>query len=69
MLGMQMGRADVSQDANSIHGFSQDACMEGPVMTMDATVEKPENYWRAGMKMYDHPRKGAPLKSRTKDWK
>ena len=41
-----MGKADVSQDANSAPGFPQDACMEGPVMTMDATVEKPENYRR-----------------------
>ena len=42
MPGMQMGKADVSKDANSVPGFPQDAYMEGPAM--DAMVEKPENY-------------------------
>ena len=41
---MQMGKADVSKDANSVPGFPQDAYMEGPPMAMDAMVEKPENY-------------------------
>lgn len=41
--GMQMGKADVSKNANSVPGFPQDAYMEGPAMAMDAMVEKPEN--------------------------
>jgi FtsP/CotA-like multicopper oxidase with cupredoxin domain len=44
MPGMQMGKAEVSKDANSVPGFPQDAYMEGPAMAMDAMVEKPENY-------------------------
>ena len=43
MPGMQMGKVDVSKDANSVPGFPQDAYMEGPPMAMDAMVEKPEN--------------------------
>jgi hypothetical protein len=42
--GMQMGEAEVSQDANSVPGFPQDAFMEGPAMAMDKMVDKPENY-------------------------
>ncbi len=41
---MQMGQADVSEDANSVPGFPQDAFMESPAMAMDARVEKPETY-------------------------
>jgi len=44
MPGMQMGRADVSKDANSVPGFPQDAFMESPAMAMDAMVEKPETF-------------------------
>jgi manganese oxidase len=44
MGGMQMGRADVSKDANSVPGFPQDAFMESPAMAMDAMVEKPETH-------------------------
>jgi hypothetical protein len=42
--GMQMGKPDVSKDANSVPGFPQDAFMEGPMMAMDAMVDKPENF-------------------------
>jgi len=42
MGGMQMGKADVSSDANTVPGFPQDAFMESPAMAMDAMVEKPE---------------------------
>ena len=44
MRGMQMepGKAKVSEDANSVPGFPQDAYMEGPVMTMDTMFHKPE---------------------------
>jgi hypothetical protein len=46
--GMQMGKPavspDVSQDANSVPGFPQDAFMEGPMMAMDQMVDKPENF-------------------------
>src|SRR5437870_2390607 len=41
---MQMGKPDVSRDANSVPGFPQDAFMEGPMMAMDEMVDKPENY-------------------------
>ena len=46
MQGMEMNpdKADVSKDANSVPGFPQDAYMEGPMMTMDKMVSKPENY-------------------------
>ncbi len=42
--GMQMGKPDVSKDANSVPGFPQDAFMEGPMMAMDKMVDKPENF-------------------------
>jgi hypothetical protein len=42
--GMQMGRPDVSKDANAVSGFPQDAFMEGPMMAMDQMVDKPENF-------------------------
>src|SRR5258708_35294841 len=52
--GMQMGKPDVSKDANSVPGFPQDAFMEGPMMAMDQMVDKPENFglrpgWRGFM--------------------
>jgi FtsP/CotA-like multicopper oxidase with cupredoxin domain len=43
-MQMQMDKAEVSTDANSVPGFPQDAFMEGPAMTMDAMVEKPETH-------------------------
>jgi hypothetical protein len=47
--GAQMPAPDVTKNANSVPGFPQDAFMEGPMMAMDATVNKPENYGlRAG---------------------
>jgi manganese oxidase len=42
--GSQMPTGDVSKNANSVPGFPQDAFMEGPMMAMDAMVDKPENY-------------------------
>jgi FtsP/CotA-like multicopper oxidase with cupredoxin domain len=48
-MQMQMDKADVSKDANSVPGFPQDAFMEGPVMAMDEVFEKPETHGlRAG---------------------
>jgi manganese oxidase len=46
MGGMQMGQMqlDIAPDANNVPNFPQDAYMEGPMMTMDAAVERPENY-------------------------
>jgi hypothetical protein len=41
MAGMNM---DVSPNANRVPGFPQDAFMSGPMMAMDARVEKPENF-------------------------
>src|SRR3984893_11056235 len=41
--GMQMGKPEVSKDANFVPGFPQDAFMEGPMMAMDQMVDKPEN--------------------------
>ncbi|PYT90952.1 MAG: copper oxidase [Acidobacteria bacterium] len=41
---MQMGKPDISKDANSVPGFPQDAFMEGPMMAMDQMVDKPENF-------------------------
>ena len=43
-MQMQTDKAEVSTDANSVPGFPQDAFMEGPAMTMDAMVEKPETH-------------------------
>jgi manganese oxidase len=42
--GMQMSAPQVSENANSVPGFPQDAFMEGPMMAMDDMVEKPENF-------------------------
>jgi hypothetical protein len=44
MPDMQMGKSEVSKDANSVPGFPQDAFMEGPMMAMDQMVDKPENF-------------------------
>jgi hypothetical protein len=46
MGSTQMGemQVDVAPDANNVPNFPQDAYMEGPMMTMDAAVERPENY-------------------------
>jgi len=44
MQGMQMGKPDVSKEANSVPGFPQDAFMEGPMMAMDQIVDKSENF-------------------------
>ncbi|MGC2767642.1 MAG: multicopper oxidase domain-containing protein, partial [Candidatus Acidiferrum sp.] len=41
---MQMDKAEVSRDANSVPGFPQDAFMEGPAMAMDGMFEKPETH-------------------------
>lgn len=43
-MHMQVDKADVSKDANSVPGFPQDAFMEGPVMAMDEMFEKPETF-------------------------
>jgi manganese oxidase len=43
-MQMQMDKAEVSKDANSVPGFPQDAFMEGPVMAMDEMFEKPETH-------------------------
>ena len=43
-MQMQLDKADVSKDANSVPGFPQDAYMEGPVMAMDDMFQKPETY-------------------------
>ncbi len=42
MQGMQ--RLEVAPNANSVPNYPQDAFMEGPLMNMDAMVDKPENY-------------------------
>ena len=56
MGNMQMGqmeKGDIANDANDIPNFPQDAYMEGPMMTMDSMVERPENYGlRAGWRGY-----------------
>lgn len=41
MSNMQM---DIAPDANDVPNFPQDAYMEGPMMSMDQAVERPENY-------------------------
>ncbi|GAA3771604.1 multicopper oxidase family protein [Terriglobus aquaticus] len=35
---------DIAPNANDVPNFPQDAYMEGPMMSMDKMVEKPENY-------------------------
>ena len=47
MGNMQMGQMaqdDIAKNANDVPNFPQDAYMEGPMMAMDETVERPENY-------------------------
>src|SRR6266700_2051220 len=46
MGNMQMGdmQGDIAPNANDVPNFPQDAYMEGPMMTMDQAVERPENY-------------------------
>ena len=41
MSNMQM---DIAPNAKDVPNFPQDAYMEGPMMTMDRAVERPENY-------------------------
>ena len=41
MSNMQM---DIAPNANDVPNFPQDAYMEGPMMTMDQAVVRPENY-------------------------
>jgi hypothetical protein len=41
MSNMQM---DIAPNANEVPNFPQDAYMEGPMMTMDHVVDRPENY-------------------------
>lgn len=43
-MQMQVDKADVSPDANSVPGFPQDAFMEGPVMAMDEMFDRPETF-------------------------
>ena len=52
--GDGMGMTDgVAKNANNVPGYPQDAFMEGPMMTMDAAVERPENYGlKAGWSQY-----------------
>jgi hypothetical protein len=38
------GMDDIAENANAVPNFPQDAYMEGPMMVMDKTVDKPENY-------------------------
>ena len=42
MAGMQ--KLEVAPDANTVPNYPQDAFMEGPMMNMDAMVDKPENF-------------------------
>ena len=46
MGNMQMGemQGDIAPNANDVPNFPQDAYMEGPMMTMDEAVERPENF-------------------------
>ncbi len=55
MSGMPMAdmQPDVAANAGNVPNFPQDAYMEGPMMRMDATVAKPENYGlRPGWSQY-----------------
>ncbi len=42
--GSMSMESDVAENANRVPGFPQDAYMEGPMMSMDAKVERPQNY-------------------------
>jgi len=46
MPGMDMSgmQGDIAKNANQVPNFPQDAYMEGPMMSMDRAVERPENY-------------------------
>jgi manganese oxidase len=44
MSGMDDMQSDITENANTVPNFPQDAYMEGPMMAMDKTVTKPENY-------------------------
>ncbi len=44
MMQQGMKRLEVAPDANTIPNYPQDAFMEGPMMNMDAMVDKPENH-------------------------
>ena len=49
----QMAQPDVAADANSVPNYPQDAFMEGPMMNVDASVERPENFGlRPGWSQY-----------------
>ncbi len=39
-----MAKLEVAPDANTVPNYPQDAFMEGPMMNMDAMVDKPENF-------------------------
>ncbi len=44
MMQQGMQRLEIAPDANTVPNYPQDAFMEGPMMNMDAMVDKPENY-------------------------
>jgi hypothetical protein len=44
MPAMDVARADIAQNADSVPGFPQDAYMESSLMAMDEMVVKPHNY-------------------------
>ena len=47
MEGMQMGemaKDDISPNAGDVPNFPQDVYMEGPMMSMDKAVDRPENF-------------------------
>lgn len=46
MPGMDMSdmQGDIAKNANQVPNFPQDAYMEGPMMSMDQAVERPENH-------------------------
>ncbi len=43
-MGMLQGMDGIASDANDVPNFPQDAYMEGPMMTIDQAVERPENF-------------------------
>jgi hypothetical protein len=52
-MAIEKVQLDVAPDANEVPNFPQDAYMEGPMMMMDAAVDRPENYGlRAGWSGY-----------------
>jgi len=44
MQGMSNMQMDIAPNANNVPNFPQDAYMEGPLMSMDHVVDRPENY-------------------------